>query len=131
MCKYLLLGMIAYLAPIKAEIYLVFGLVFFDWTTGVAKGIKTYTFTSAQAIRKFWVLLGYTIGLLSLRSLEMYFCENFGEMQLLKDGLFCRLAVAGITMTELKSLQENVKVLTGVDLFGDTIKVVPKIFKKK
>lgn len=131
MCKYLILGAIAYLTPIKYEIYLVFGLVFFDWTTGVAKGIKTYCFTSAQAIRKFWVLFGYTAGLLSLRTLEMYFCATFGDMMLLKHGLFCRLAVAGITMTELKSLQENVKVLTGVDLFGDTIKIMPKLFKKR
>lgn len=131
MCKYLLLGAIAYLAPIKAEVYLVFCLVFFDWTTGMAKGIKSYTFTSVQAIRKFWVLFGYTAGLLSIRALEMYFCETFGDMLLLKHGLFCRLATAGITMAELKSLQENVKALTGIDIYSDTIKAVPKIFKKK
>lgn len=141
--KYIILALIAYLAPIKFEIYLVFGLCFLDWLTGVSKGIKNQTFSSAMSIRKFWVLTGYTLGIMAMRSIEMYllvtvkmypsFQERFGKdfLTVLQEGWIVRAVVFMILVTEVKSLQENIKDLSGVDIFLQAKRLIPNIFEKR
>jgi hypothetical protein len=141
--KYILLALIAYLAPIRFEIYLVVALCLIDWMTGVSKGIKNHSFTSAKSIRKFWVLTGYMLGLMAMRSIEMYllvtfksypsFQEKIGPdvLVLLQEGWLVRTMVFMILVTEIKSLQENVKELSGVDIFQQAKRLIPNVFEKK
>lgn len=129
MIKYMILGLIAYLAPLKAELLLVITLAVFDWITGLLKGIKGeinniegQEFTSRKAVQKVFVILVYIIMLFSVYNVEKY----LGISQYI-----VRTIVCGITIAELQSLRENIQILTGIDFFKETIKIVPNYFKKR
>lgn len=129
MTKYLILGIITYLAPIKAELILVITLALLDWATGILKGVlhkitplEAEPFSSERAIRKFFVICAYIIGLFAMFQVEEY----IGVV-----GYFVKPVVLGITIGELQSLRENLKVLTGIDLFVQSMKLIPNAFKKK
>ena len=113
-----LIGLGAFITPIKMDMYLVGILVMTDWFTGVMKGIKTKEFTSQKAIRKYWVSLGYLCAILVARMVEVYFLEAIPIVKPM---------VVIIAISEIQSLRENIKVLTGLDLFEN----VAEIFKRK
>ena len=113
-----LIGLGAFLTPIKMDMYLVGILVMADWLTGVMKGIKTKEFTSQKSIRKYWVSLGYLSAILVARMVEVYFMEAIPIVKPM---------VIVIAISEIQSLRENIKVLTGVDLFEN----IAEIFKRK
>ena len=110
-------GLITYFTPIKTDMFLVGGLVMFDWITGVAKGIKTKTFTSSIAIRKFWVSFGYLFAIMICRMIEIYFNNSIPIVKPM---------VAIIAISEVQSLRENIQVLTGIDI----LKNIGGMFKK-
>lgn len=111
-------AIILYFSPIIGDLIFVGGLVIFDWITGILKGVKTASFKSEIAIRKLWVSVGYFLGILVTRSVELHFGLN--------NGTVVKPIVAIITVAELQSLRENFKELTGIDL----LKPVINLFKK-
>lgn len=118
--KYLIIsvaGLVTYFTPIQADMFLVGGLVMFDWITGVAKGIKTKAFTSSIAIRKFWVSFGYLFAIMLCRMIEIYFNNSIPIVKPM---------VAIIAISEVQSLRENIKELTGIDI----LKNIGGLFKK-
>ena len=116
---YITASLIVYFSPIIGDLIFVGGLVCFDWITGILKGIKNNDFKSEIAIRKFWVSVGYLLGLMVVRSIETYYH--------LENETIVKPVVAIITVAELQSLRENFKDLTGMDI----LKPVINIFKKK
>lgn len=110
-------GLLTVFIPIKNELFFVGFLVLIDWFTGMSVGIKEGTFTSSLAIRKFWVGIGYLLGILVARSVELYWGVD----------LIVRSVVAIIAISEIQSLRENVEKLTGMDV----LKPVINTFKKR
>jgi len=110
-------GLLTVFIPIKNELFFVGFLVTTDWLTGMSVGIKEGTFSSSIAIRKFWVSIGYFLGILVARSVEIYWGTD----------LIVKAVVAIIAISEIQSLRENVEKLTGVDV----LKPVVNMFKKK
>lgn len=109
-------GLMAYYTPLK-EVFLFVGiLVISDFFSGVAKAIKNKEFTSAKCIRKFWVSLGYFIGISVARSFEIYTHQD----------LIVKPVVMIIAITEVQSLRENILALTKVDI----IKPITNLFTK-
>lgn len=116
---YITTALVVYFSPIAGDLIFVGSLVMFDWVTGVLKGIKTSTFKSEIAIRKLWVSVGYLLGLMVVRSIELHYG--------LENETIVKPVVAIITVAELQSLRENFKELIGVDI----LKPVTNLFKKK
>jgi hypothetical protein len=116
---YITTSLVIYFSPIIGDLIFVGGLVMFDWITGILKGIKNSDFKSEIAIRKLWVSIGYLMGLMVVRSIELHY--NLENETIVKP------VVAIITVAELQSLRENFKELTGIDI----LKPVINLFKKK
>jgi hypothetical protein len=113
----MLAGLTVYFSPIKSDLVFVGFLVICDWMTGMAKGVKGKNFNSSTAIRKFWVSIGYFIGLMIARSVEVYYGNDIPIV---------KAVVAIIAVSEIQSLRENITYLTGVDI----LKPVTNMFKK-
>lgn len=116
---YITASLIIYFSPIIGDLVFVGSLVVFDWFTGILKGLKNHNFKSDLAIRKFWVSIGYLLGLMVVRAVELHYG--------LENETIVKPVVAIITVAELQSLRENFKDLTGMDI----LKPVINIFKKK
>lgn len=116
---YITTALVVYFSPIAGDLIFIGSLVMFDWVTGILKGIKTSTFKSEIAIRKLWVSVGYLLGLMVVRSIELHYG--------LENETIVKPVVAIITVAELQSLRENFKELIGVDI----LKPVTNLFKKK
>ncbi len=110
-------GLLAYYTPLKEVFVFVGILVFADFITGIAKAIKNREFSSAKCIRKFWVSLGYFVGISVARAFEIYIHQD----------VIVKPMVAIIAVTEVQSLRENILVLTNVDI----IKPITNLFIKK
>ena len=110
-------GLMAYFTPLK-EVFLFVGiLVVADFFSGVAKAIKNHEFTSSKCIRKFWVSLGYFIGICVAKSFEVYTHQE----------LIVKPIVMIIAISEVQSLRENILALTKVDI----LKPITNLFAKK
>ena len=117
-------GFMAFFTPLKEVFFFVGIMVMADWITGIAKGLKTNTFTSAKCIIKLWTSLGYFISIIIAKSLE-----NYTHLDAI-----VKAVVGIIAISELQSLRENIQVLTKVDIlkpimniFNNTIKQNEKI----
>jgi len=110
-------GLMAYYTPLKEVFVFVGILVFADFTTGIAKAIKNRNFNSSKCIRKFWVSLGYFVGISVARAFEIYIHQD----------VIVKPMVAIIAVTEVQSLRENILALTNVDI----IKPITNLFIKK
>ena len=110
-------GLMAYYTPLR-EVFMFVGiLVFADFITGISKAIKNREFTSTKCIRKFWVSLGYFVGISVARAFEIYIGQD----------VIVKPMVAIISVSEVQSLRENILVLTQVDI----IKPITNLFTKK
>lgn len=99
-------GFMAFFTPLK-EVFLFVGImVMADWITGIAKGLKTNTFTSAKCIIKLWTSLGYFISIIIAKSIEDYTHLD----------AIVKAVVGIIAISELQSLRENIQILTKVDI---------------
>jgi uncharacterized membrane protein len=110
-------GLMAYYTPLREVFVFVGILVFSDFITGISKAIKNREFTSAKCIRKFWVSLGYFVGISVARAFEIYIGQD----------VIVKPMVAIISVSEVQSLRENILVLTQVDI----IKPITNLFTKK
>jgi hypothetical protein len=99
-------GFMAFFTPLKEVFFFVGIMVMADWITGIAKGLKTNTFTSAKCIIKLWTSLGYFISIIIAKSLE-----NYTHLDAI-----VKAVVGIIAISELQSLRENIQVLTKVDI---------------
>jgi uncharacterized membrane protein len=110
-------GLMAYYTPLR-EVFMFVGiLVFSDFITGISKAIKNREFTSTKCIRKFWVSLGYFVGISVARAFEIYIGQD----------VIVKPMVAIISVSEVQSLRENILALTQVDI----IKPITNLFTKK
>ena len=100
-------GIIAYFTPILTSLLFVGGLVILDWLTGILKGYKNGELTSRKMIKKFYTGASYLIAISAVRLVEVYFGD---EVPMVKP------LMAVITLSELKSMRENIEAITGVDL---------------
>ena len=99
-------GLMAFFTPLK-DVFLFVGImVMADWITGIAKGLKTNTFTSAKCIIKLWTSLGYFISIIIAKSIEDYTHLD----------AIVKAVVGIIAISELQSLRENIQILTKVDI---------------
>ena len=110
-------GLMAYYTPLKEVFVFVGILVFADFITGISKAIKNRNFNSSKCIRKFWVSLGYFVGISVARAFEIYIGQD----------VIVKPMVAIIAVTEVQSLRENILALTNVDI----IKPITNLFIKK
>jgi len=99
-------GFMAFFTPLK-DVFLFVGiLVMADWITGIAKGIKSDTFTSAKCVIKLWTSLGYFISIVIAKSIEDYTHLD----------AIVKAIVGIIAISEIQSLRENIIALTKVDI---------------
>jgi uncharacterized membrane protein len=110
-------GLMAYYTPLREVFVFVGILVFSDFITGISKAIKNREFTSTKCIRKFWVSLGYFVGISVARAFEIYIGQD----------VIVKPMVAIISVSEVQSLRENILALTQVDI----IKPITNLFTKK
>lgn len=110
-------GIIAYFTPIITSLLFVGALVMFDWLTGVLKGLKNNELTSRKMIKKFYTGASYLISIAVVRLIEVYFG---GEIPMVKP------LMAVITLSEIKSMKENIEAITGVDLFANLLSVLQR-----
>jgi uncharacterized membrane protein len=110
-------GLMAYYTPLREVFVFVGILVISDFVTGISKAIKNKEFTSAKCIRKFWVSLGYFVGISVARAFEIYIGQD----------VIVKPMVAIISVSEVQSLRENILALTQVDI----IKPITNLFIKK
>jgi uncharacterized membrane protein len=109
-------GLMAYYTPLREVFVFVGILVISDFVTGISKAIKNKEFTSAKCIRKFWVSLGYFVGISVARAFEIYIGQD----------VIVKPMVAIISVSEVQSLRENILALTQVDI----IKPITNLFTK-
>ena len=110
-------GLMAYYTPLKEVFVFVGILVFADFITGISKAIKNRNFNSSKCIRKFWVSLGYFVGISVARAFEIYIGQD----------VIVKPMVAIISVSEVQSLRENILALTQVDI----LKPITNLFIKK
>lgn len=104
-----LIGSWAFLAPIHGCLLAVGMLLLFDWVTGMAKALK-----AKQPITSRW--WRETIGKAAAYGVAVltgFFLDNSISMD-----VAARAFTAAIAITEAKSIAENLKVLTGIDLWA-------------
>lgn len=99
----------AFLAPIHGCLLAVGMLLLFDWITGIAKALK-----AKEPITSRWWRA--TIGKASAYGIAVltgFFLDNSISLD-----VAARAFTAAIAITEAKSIAENLKVLTGIDLWA-------------
>ena len=106
--------LLAVIAPIQTVLTTVIALVLADFVTGVWAAIKEkQPITSAAMRRTVSKLVIYNIAVISGFLLEKY---------LLADALpFAKLIAGTIGVVEMKSLIENTKRITGLDIFKEVL----------
>lgn len=107
-----------FFAPLLPTFVFVGFLVAADFITGVIKAQKQNDVKSRRMIDKFYTSIAYFIGIIITYKMETYFGNNLP---------FLKAVVAIIAATELQSIRENIKIITGVDL----IQPVMKLLKRK
>lgn len=110
-------GLASFFAPLQATLLFVGGLVVADWVLGVAKSIKSGTLSSRRMIDKFYISIGYFLGILVAHAMEGYFGDAVPMV---------KAVVAIIALTEIQSLRENIAELTGTDILKPIIKILRK-----
>lgn len=107
----------AFLAPLVPTFIFVGFLVMCDFVTGLTKAHKKGTVHSSKMIAKFYDSVGYFIGIIVAAFCERYFGDAIPMV---------KAVVAIIALTELQSLRENIKDITGTDILQPIINVLKK-----
>ena len=116
---YITAGLAAFFAPIVGSLGFVGVLVMSDFITGVIKARKAGNVTSKRMIDKAYSSAGYFIAICIAHFVETHIGGDIIPM--------VKAMIAVIAVTELQSLRENIKEITGVDLLN----TVTTITKKK
>jgi hypothetical protein len=108
------------LAPIKEITCWLLLLVAVDLVTGVAKAVRAGDFVTSRSLRDTVAKVGpYLLALLAAFSLD----RLIGDA----DPTLARIASVALGSIEIKSIGENLKAITGIDLLGNVIdKLKPK-----
>jgi len=114
---YAVAGLSAFFAPLQATLLFVGFLVIADFAMGVAKAAKNGNLSSRRMADKFYVSVGYFLGILVAHSMEGYFGDAVPMV---------KAVVAIIALTEIQSLRENIECLTGTDILKPIVKILRK-----
>ena len=106
-----------FFTPLLPTFVLVGFLVLSDFVTGVIKASKQNDVRSRRMIDKFYTSIAYFIGIIITYKMENYFG---GQLPFLK------AVVAIIAATELQSIRENIKAISGVDLLQPVMKLLKR-----
>lgn len=106
-----------FFAPLLSTFVFVGFLVIADFITGVVKARKLNDVRSRRMIDKFYTSIAYFIGIIITYKMENYFGDNIP---------FLKAVVAVIAATELQSIRENIKEITGVDLIQPVMKLLKR-----
>jgi len=120
---YILGAIVTFFTPLIDILWVVGALSLADWVTGLIKGHKTEEgIVSHKIITKGWTTVGYFIAILVAYSLELMLQNRYGSKV-----PFVDVVVFIIAAAEVQSLRENLKEITGIDIF----KYVGQFFAKK
>lgn len=114
---YVIAAFAAFMSPLVPTLVFVGFLVACDFVTGLAKASKKGSVSSAKMIAKFYDSIGYFIGIIVAAFTEQYFGDAIPMV---------KAVVAIIALTELQSLRENIKELTGTDILQPLINILKK-----
>ncbi|MGF7075350.1 phage holin family protein [Mucilaginibacter sp. 3215] len=108
--KYLL-WFLVFITPVHPFLYLIYTLLAFDFFTGIAKCKKLNEPLTSKRMRDTTIKFAcYSVAVLASFFIEITFFPG--------TSLYLTKLIGGyITLTEFKSLLENVSVLTGIDLW--------------
>lgn len=106
-----------FFTPLLPTFVLVGFLVLSDFVTGVIKASKQKDVRSRRMIDKFYTSIAYFIGIIITYKMENYFGDQLP---------FLKAVVAIIAATELQSIRENIKAISGVDLLQPVMKLLKR-----
>lgn len=109
----MLAALITYFTPLRETFLFVGSLVLLDWFSGMAKGIKLGTFSSAKCITKVWTSFGYFLAIIVTKNVNDFFHIDY----------LVKVLASMITIAELQSLRENIKVLAKIDVLKPIVNI--------
>lgn len=118
--KYALLiltGIVTFIAPIQETLFFVGMISVADFVTGLMKAQKANNVSSRKMINKLYAVTGYFIGICIAHSLEGYFGDAIPMV---------KAVVAIIALTEIQSVRENIKEITGTDILSPLTKILQR-----
>ena len=118
--KYILLivtGCITFLAPLQGSLFFVGMISMADFITGIIKAQKAGNITSRKMINKAYAAAGYFIAILISYAVEIYFGDAIPVV---------KAVVAIIALTEIQSVRENIKAITGTDVLSPLTKILQR-----
>lgn len=118
--KYALLiitGIITFLAPIHDTLFFVGMISVADFITGIMKSHKAQKISSRKMINKVYAVVGYFIGIIIAHTLEGYFGNAIPMV---------KAVVAIIALTEIQSVRENIKEISGTDILSPLVKFLER-----
>ena len=115
-CPEIVIFLIAFFSPIAAAIVTVILLGFFDFLTGITAAYKRGNpITSRKMYASIIKVTMYSILIISSHMIELYL---LGYLPLVK------MATSTIALVELKSLYENISIITGTDIWNKVKKQI-------
>ena len=118
--KYVILivtGIITFISPIADTLIFVGIISVFDFVTGIMKAHKSGTISSRRMINKLYAVIGYFVGILISHLLEGYFGDAIPMV---------KAVVAIIALTEIQSVRENIKEISGTDILSPLTKILQR-----
>lgn len=113
----MLMGGLTFIAPLQGSLLFVGMISVADFITGIMKAQKTGTITSRKMINKAYAAAGYFIAILLAHGVELYFGDAIPIV---------KAVVAIIALTEIQSVRENVKEITGTDVLSPLTKLLQR-----
>jgi len=104
---YILAGLVTFILPIQESLLFVGVISMLDFFTGVVRAQKIGTLQSRKMIKKFYTVISYFIGIIIAHYVQVYFKSDIPIV---------KAVVAIIAVTEIQSVRENIKVVTGKDI---------------
>lgn len=118
--KYLFLvimGVVTFLAPIQGSLLFVGLISIADFITGIMKAQKAGNVSSRKMINKAYAAAGYFIAILVAHGVEVYVGDVVPIV---------KAVVSIIALTEIQSVRENIKEMTGTDVLSPLIKMLQR-----
>lgn len=116
---------IIYITPIHSILITVYLLLAFDLFSGIGKSIKLKEKITAAKLRLSIIkFVYYSVGIIAAYQID--------KVMIAPDSLLLTKIISGyITLTEFKSLMENISILTGRDIWIAVKDQIIAIFKSK
>lgn len=115
-------GIITFISPIGETLLFVGVISVFDFITGIMKAHKSSTVSSRKMINKLYSITGYFIGICISHLLEGYFGDAIPMV---------KAVVAIIALTEIQSVRENIKEISGTDILSPLTKILQRKIDEK